>query len=81
MMKQILKVIKIGGKLIENKAFLDSFLKDFVRLKGPKILVHGGGNKATEVAAKLGFETKMIDGRRITDENSMEVITRVYGGL
>ena len=80
-MKQILKVIKIGGKLIENKAFLDSFLKDFVRLKGAKILVHGGGNKATEVAAKLGFETKMIDGRRVTDENSMEVITMVYGGL
>ena len=80
-MKQTLKVIKIGGKLIENKVFLDSFLKDFVRLKRPKILVHGGGNKATEVAAKLGFETKMIDGRRVTDENSMEVITMVYGGL
>ncbi len=80
-MKQTLKVIKIGGKLIENKASLNSFLEDFVLLKDPKILVHGGGNKATEVAGKLGFETKMIDGRRITDEDSMEVITMVYGGL
>jgi acetylglutamate kinase len=80
-MKQVLKVIKIGGKLIENKASLDSFLEDFVQLEGPKILVHGGGNKATEVAGKLGYETQMIDGRRITDKGSMEVITMVYGGL
>ena len=76
-----LKVVKIGGKLIEDKALLNSFLDDFVQLEGSKILVHGGGNKATEVAGKLGFETKMIDGRRITDKNSMEVITMVYGGL
>jgi acetylglutamate kinase len=80
-MKQVLKVIKIGGKLVINKASLDSFLEDFVQLEGPKILVHGGGNKATEVAGKLGFDTQMIDGRRITDKNSMEVITMVYGGL
>ncbi|MCP9199819.1 acetylglutamate kinase [Gramella sp. GC03-9] len=80
-MKPNLKIIKIGGKLIENEALLDSFLDDFVQLKGPKILCHGGGNKATEVADKLGFETKMIDGRRITDKDSMEVITMVYGGL
>jgi len=80
-MKSILKIVKIGGKLIENEFLLDSFLEDFVQLKEPKILIHGGGNKATEVAGKLGFETKMIDGRRITDKNSMEVITMVYGGL
>ena len=80
-MKQTLKVVKIGGKLIENQASLNTFLADFKALKGPKILVHGGGNKATEVATKLGFETKMIDGRRITDKDSMEVITMVYGGL
>lgn len=80
-MKQLLKIIKIGGKLIENEALLNSFMDDFVQLEGPKILVHGGGNKATEVAGKLGFKTKMIDGRRITDKNSMEVITMVYGGL
>ncbi|PTX42534.1 N-acetylglutamate kinase [Christiangramia gaetbulicola] len=81
MMKQTLKVIKIGGKLIENEASLNSFLEDFVQLEGPKILVHGGGNKATEVTGKLGFQTKMVDGRRITDKDSMEVITMVYGGL
>lgn len=80
-MKQTLKVIKIGGKLIENEAQLNSFLKDFVQLEGPKILCHGGGNRATELAGKLGYETKMVDGRRITDKNSMEVITMVYGGL
>ncbi|WP_298246587.1 acetylglutamate kinase [uncultured Christiangramia sp.] len=77
----VLNVIKIGGKLIENQELLDSFLKDFVQLKGPKILVHGGGNKATEVAGKLGYKTQMVDGRRITDKDSMEVITMVYGGL
>ena len=80
-MKQKLSVIKIGGKLIENEALLNSFLDDFVKLKEPKILVHGGGNKATEVAGKLGFKTKMIDGRRITDKDSMLVITMVYDGL
>lgn len=79
--KKVLKVVKIGGKLIENKSLLDSFLDDFVKLEGPKILVHGGGNKATEVAGKLGCKTQMVDGRRITDEQSMEVITMVYGGL
>ncbi len=76
-----LKVIKIGGKLIEDTNKLAVFLDDFSKLKGPKILVHGGGNLATEIAGKLGFETKMVDGRRITDENSMAVITMVYGGL
>lgn len=77
----VLKVVKIGGKLIENEEKLRNFLKDFVALEGPKILVHGGGNMATDLSGKLGFETKMIDGRRITDENSMKVITMVYGGL
>ena len=80
-MDQTLKVIKIGGKLIENEFLLETFLNDFVALEGPKILIHGGGNKATEISGKLGFETKMIDGRRITDGNSMDVITMVYGGL
>ena len=77
----VLKIVKIGGKLIENKQKLREFLKDFVDLEGPKILVHGGGNMATDLSEKLGFETKMIDGRRITDENAIKVITMVYGGL
>lgn len=81
MKKEILKVIKIGGKLIEDQHKFEQFLKDFSAMDGQKILVHGGGNFATEVAGKLGYETKMLDGRRITDANSMEVITMVYGGL
>ncbi|MCM8570571.1 acetylglutamate kinase [Gramella jeungdoensis] len=80
-MKSVLKIVKTGGKLIENKARFQEFLKDFSALEGPKILVHGGGNFATEIATKLGYETKMLDGRRITDENSMQVITMVYAGL
>ena len=80
-MKSVLKIVKIGGKLIEDKPRFQEFLKDFSALDGPKILVHGGGNFATEIATKLGYETKMLDGRRITDANSMQVITMVYGGL
>ncbi|QED36458.1 acetylglutamate kinase [Antarcticibacterium arcticum] len=76
-----LKVVKIGGKLIEDEAKLSSFLKDFAALEGPKILVHGGGNLATEIASRLGYETKIIDGRRITDQNSLDVIVMTYGGL
>ena len=81
MKKQDLSIVKIGGKLIENEERLTSFLQDFAALKGPKILVHGGGNMATEIAAKLGFATQMVDGRRITDANSLKVIVMTYGGL
>lgn len=80
-MNSKLKVIKVGGKLIENEDRFSAFLKDFSKLEGNKILVHGGGNLATEIATKLGYETKIIDGRRITDKDSMQVITMVYGGL
>ncbi len=76
-----LKVVKTGGKLIEDESKFREFLKDFAALKGPKILVHGGGNFATEMAEKLGYETKMIDGRRITDSDSLKVIIMTYGGL
>ncbi len=81
MKDQILKVVKIGGKLIEDEQKFQLFLKDFASLDGPKILVHGGGNYATEMADKLGYETIMIDGRRITDSNSLKVIIMTYGGL
>ena len=81
MKKQDLHIVKIGGKLMENEARLTSFLHDFAALKEPKILVHGGGNMATEIAAKLGFATQMIDGRRITDADSLKVIVMTYGGL
>jgi len=77
----VLKVVKIGGKLIENETKFAEFLNDFVALEDPKILVHGGGNLATEIAGKLGYKTHMFEGRRITDADSIKVITMVYGGL
>lgn len=80
-MKKTLKIVKVGGKLIEDESKLQAFLLDFSKLEGLKILVHGGGNMATEIASKLGYETKMIDGRRITDANSLKVIIMTYTGL
>ncbi|WP_308990747.1 acetylglutamate kinase [Mariniflexile litorale] len=76
-----LSIVKIGGNIIEDNASLKAFLKLFANLKGKKILVHGGGKRATHVAAKLGIESKMVNGRRITDAETLEVITMVYGGL
>ncbi|MEX2477623.1 MAG: acetylglutamate kinase [Gracilimonas sp.] len=76
-----LKVIKIGGKVIDDEQKLDSFLKEFVSIKAQKILVHGGGSIATKVGERLGITPKMTDGRRITDAETLEVITMVYGGL
>ncbi|MBD3617427.1 MAG: acetylglutamate kinase [Gracilimonas sp.] len=75
------KVVKIGGKIIDDDQILDAFLKDFVSIKEPKILVHGGGAIASKIGKKLGITPNMIEGRRITDEKSLEVITMVYGGL
>ena len=80
-MKEKLSIIKIGGNIIENEKSLNAFLKLFSNLKGKKILVHGGGKRATHIASKLGIESKMINGRRITDAETLEVITMVYGGL
>ena len=76
-----LSIVKIGGNIIEDEASLNAFLKLFSNLKGKKILVHGGGKRATHIASKLGIESKMINGRRITDADTLEVITMVYGGL
>ncbi|TVZ54917.1 N-acetylglutamate kinase [Lutibacter sp. Hel_I_33_5] len=76
-----LSIIKIGGNIIEDESSLNSFLHLFSKLKGNKILVHGGGKRATHIASKLGIESKMIEGRRITDAETLEVITMVYGGL
>ncbi len=80
-MKQKLSIVKIGGNVIENEIELDQFLLNFSKLQEPKILVHGGGKLATKLASKLGVESKMTSGRRITDGKSLEVITMVYGGL
>lgn len=77
----MLKVIKIGGNIVDNPEKLDQFLKDFAQIEGAKILIHGGGKVATSVAKSLGIESVMIDGRRVTDEPMLDVVTMVYGGL
>ncbi len=78
---QTLNVVKIGGNVIDNPEKLEGFLRRFSALKGAKILVHGGGKIATKTAEKLGIETQMVDGRRITDAAMRDVVTMVYGGL
>ena len=80
-MKQKLSIVKIGGNVIENEIELDQFILNFSKLEEPKILVHGGGKLATKLASQLGIESKMTNGRRITDGKSLEIITMVYGGL
>ena len=74
-------VIKVGGAIVEDEARLNDLLCRFASIDGPKVLVHGGGRRATKVAAALGIETKMVDGRRVTDADMLEVVTMVYGGL
>ncbi len=81
LMKQKLSIVKIGGNVIENKPELTRFLQLFAKLDGDKILVHGGGKLATQLAEKMGVTSNLVDGRRITDAASLEVITMVYGGL
>ena len=76
-----LHVIKIGGNVIDNSENLYHFLKDFTALPGYKILVHGGGKAATKLSDTLGIESKLVDGRRITDIETLRVVTMVYGGL
>lgn len=78
---EALFVIKVGGAVVEDEAQLRQLLSDFRNIEGKKILVHGGGRRATAIAAKLGIETKMVNGRRVTDAEMLEVVTMVYGGL
>lgn len=77
----MINVVKIGGNVIDNKDALERFVNDFASLPQPRILVHGGGKEATAMSARLGIETKMVDGRRITDEATLQVVTMVYAGL
>ena len=79
--RKALSIVKIGGNVIENKDELQYFIKLFSALKGPKILIHGGGKKATQLGEKLGITTQMAGGRRITDAKSLEVVIMVYAGL
>lgn len=76
-----LRIIKIGGNVIDHPELLDKFLEDFSQLKGAKILVHGGGKLANRLASDLGFEAKLVAGRRITDEKTLEIVTMVYAGF
>ena len=81
MMKEKLTIVKVGGAVVEDELQLSQLLKDFSAIEGRKVLVHGGGRKATKTAERLGIETKMVNGRRITDAAMLEVVTMVYGGL
>lgn len=81
MMKEKLTVVKVGGAVVEDAEQLAALLRNFSAIEGRKVLVHGGGRKATQVAGRLGVETRMVGGRRITDEQMLEVVTMVYGGL
>lgn len=78
--KESLSIIKIGGNVVDNPEALKSFLNDLNKLEGRKLLVHGGGVMASKMAKELGIETKMIDGRRVTDADTLRTVTMVYAG-
>ncbi|WP_295732326.1 acetylglutamate kinase [uncultured Muribaculum sp.] len=79
--KDSITVVKVGGGIVEEAASLDRLLRDFAAIEGFKLLVHGGGRSATRMAAAFGVETTMIDGRRVTDDDMLRVVTMVYGGM
>lgn len=78
--KESLSIIKIGGNVVDSPEALKSFLNDLNKLEGRKLLVHGGGVMASKMAKELGIETKMIDGRRVTDADTLRTVTMVYAG-
>ena len=80
-MREKLTVIKVGGKIVEEESSLNQLLHNFSAIEGYKVLVHGGGRSATRMATQLGIESEMINGRRITDAETLKVVTMVYGGL
>lgn len=75
-----LTLIKVGGKILEEEESLNCLLADFAKIEGYKVLVHGGGRLATSLASQLGVESKMVDGRRITDAETLKIVTMVYAG-
>ena len=79
-MVQLINIVKIGGNVIDDEKSLNAFIKIFAAIQGKKILVHGGGKLATKLAEKLGIQQQMIDGRRITDEETLKIVTMVYAG-
>lgn len=76
-----LTIIKVGGKIVEEPDSLQTLLQDFAKIEGYKVLVHGGGRSATQLANRLGIESQMVNGRRITDSEMLKVVTMVYAGL
>ena len=80
-MKKELNIIKVGGKIVEDKERLERLLDAFCSIPGDKILVCGGGSTATKVSAALGIPTEMVGGRRVTDAETLKVVTMVYAGL
>ena len=80
-MRKKITVIKVGGKIVEEEASLTALLDRFAAIDGRKVLIHGGGRSATRIAGLLGIESRMVDGRRITDSETLKVVTMVYGGL
>lgn len=76
-----LTLIKVGGKIVEEKDSLDKLLKNFSLIEGHKVLVHGGGRTATQIASRLGIESTMVEGRRVTDSETLKVVVMVYAGL
>lgn len=81
MMKEKITIIKVGGKIVEEHESLNSLLDSFAQIEGRKVLIHGGGRSATRIAERLGIESRMVGGRRITDSDTLQVVTMVYGGL
>lgn len=80
-MKEKITIIKVGGKIVEEQDSLAALLDRFSAIEGNKVLIHGGGRSATRMAERLGIESRMINGRRITDSDTLQVVTMVYGGL
>lgn len=80
-MKEKITVIKVGGKIVEEEHSLSALLDRFAAIEGRKVLIHGGGRSATRIAESMGIESRMVEGRRITDEATLKVVTMVYGGL
>ena len=81
MNREKITVIKVGGKIVEEQSSLGNLLDRFTAIEGKKVLIHGGGRSATQMAERLGIESRMVAGRRITDEATLQVVTMVYGGL
>ncbi len=75
-----LSIVKIGGNVIENPLLLQPFLESLAQMPGQKLLVHGGGKLASETAGKMGIPVKMHQGRRITCEDTLKIVTMVYAG-